>query len=121
MAATVQERFREHVGVVEALRANYSSKDDLKSVHAVQQLEIELSELCSRRETDVQAVVKGTILQNISECSFTQSLSGLALLPNGSMIVTHVDTQSFAGRPLLLRPFFRKRTHLQCMRAECST
>lgn len=59
MATAVQERFREHVNVVDALRANYSSRDDLNRVSAIQQLEAELSELCSRRETNVQAVVKG--------------------------------------------------------------
>ncbi|EIE27418.1 hypothetical protein COCSUDRAFT_64220 [Coccomyxa subellipsoidea C-169] len=58
MATAVQERFREHVNVVDALRANYSSRDDLNRVSAIQQLEAELSELCSRRETNVQAVVK---------------------------------------------------------------
>lgn len=59
MAVAIQERFKEHVCVVEALKANYSSRDDVNRVFAVQQLEAELSDLCSRREANVQAVVKG--------------------------------------------------------------
>ncbi len=61
MALAIQERFKEHVCVVEALKANYSSRDDVNRVYAVQQLEAELSELCSRREATVQAVVKGEL------------------------------------------------------------
>lgn len=59
MSVVVQERFREHVAVAEALRANYSSRDDLNRVHAVQQLETELSELCRRQEKGVQSVLRG--------------------------------------------------------------
>lgn len=62
MAVAIQEWFKEHVCVVEALKANYSSRDDVNRVFAVQQLEAELSDLCSRREANVQAVVRGTFL-----------------------------------------------------------
>jgi hypothetical protein len=61
MANTVQERFREHVSVVDALKANYSSRDDVSRISAIQQLEAELSNLCSKRESNVQAVVKGDV------------------------------------------------------------
>jgi transcriptional regulator NrdR family protein len=59
MSVVIQDRFREHVAVAEALRANYSSKDDVNRIYAIQQLEIELSELCRRQENDIQATLRG--------------------------------------------------------------
>ena len=59
MAVVLQERFREHIGVVDALKASYCSRDDIDRVHTVQQLEEELSQLCTAREADVQAIVRG--------------------------------------------------------------
>ena len=59
MAVVLQERFREHVAVAEALKASYSSRDDIDRVQSIQQLEDELTQLCTSREADVLAIVKG--------------------------------------------------------------
>ena len=59
MAVVLQERFREHVAVAEALKASYSSRDDIDRLQAIQQLEDELAQLCTSREADVLAIVKG--------------------------------------------------------------
>jgi hypothetical protein len=59
MAVVLQERFREHIGVVEALKASYCSRDDVERVLTVQQLEDELQQLCRTREDTVQDIVRG--------------------------------------------------------------
>ena len=59
MAVVLQERFREHIGVVEALKASYCSRDDIDRVLTVQQLEDELLQLCRTREDTVQAILRG--------------------------------------------------------------
>ena len=71
MAVVLQERFREHVAVAEALKASYSSRDDIDRIHSIQQLEDDLAQLCTTREADVLAIVKGNTTAILKSSAFT--------------------------------------------------
>jgi len=59
MAAAAQDVFEEHLGVIAALKDNYTRRDDALTVANINNLKDEVAQLCMAREDDVKEVIKG--------------------------------------------------------------
>jgi hypothetical protein len=58
-----REMFANEASVMKALFQDYSKKDDYEAVAAVDRDVIEVQQLCSQRQADVKAVLRGTWAQ----------------------------------------------------------
>lgn len=59
MALAAENVFEEHLGVIEALKDNYTRQDDAAAVAGVNGLREELAQLCAAREDEVKAAIRG--------------------------------------------------------------
>jgi hypothetical protein len=59
MAAAQDALFDEHLGVIAALKDNYSRQDDAAMVGSILGLKEELAQLCAAREEAVKGAIKG--------------------------------------------------------------
>ena len=59
MALAAENVFEEHLGVIEALKDNYTRQDDAAAVAGVNSLREELAQLCATREDEVKAAIRG--------------------------------------------------------------
>jgi len=59
MAAAAQDVFEEHLGVIAALKDNYTRRDDAQTVANINNLKDEVAQLCSLREDQVRDAIKG--------------------------------------------------------------
>lgn len=67
MAATfLSDNFKEHIGVIKALHANYQARDDFELVGEAENIFSEVQRICSTREADVSQLVKGASLCRVT-------------------------------------------------------
>lgn len=61
MAVAQQEVFEEHLGVIAALKDNYTRRDDEVTIQNLHDMKAELDHLCAAREDDAKSIIKGPV------------------------------------------------------------
>ena len=76
MAAAAQDVFEEHLGVIAALKDNYTRKDDALTVADVNSLKEEVVRVCAAREDEVKEAIKGEFRGWLVGCNRVQEALG---------------------------------------------